>query len=122
VGGWPRLLISLPQPMPRVPRPSRSLRRAGVGNIQTKIWGQTGRTPFFLGHSAERKTGERPVCPHVSSPSVNCSYESDASALSRSSHTFLGMVRKILTMAGSNCLPDQPSISFRAASIDWEGR
>jgi hypothetical protein len=32
IGGWHRPLISPPLPTKRVPRPSRTLRRAGVGN------------------------------------------------------------------------------------------
>jgi hypothetical protein len=31
-----------------------------------ELWGQTGRTPFFLSCSHLRRTGERPVCPQVS--------------------------------------------------------
>ena len=37
-GGWPRLLISRASPTQRVPRPSRTLRRAGVGNACASGW------------------------------------------------------------------------------------
>jgi hypothetical protein len=37
-GGWPRLLTSLASPTQRVPRPSRTLRRAGVGNARASGW------------------------------------------------------------------------------------
>src|SRR5690348_15274511 len=42
--------------------------------------------------------------------------------LRSSSQTEDDMARNTLTTSGSNCRPDQSSISFRAASIDLAGR
>jgi hypothetical protein len=66
-GGWPRLLISLASPAQRVPRPSRTLRRAGVGNacaiglIIPALFGMTNRsTGSTVAHPCKKRKDGAP--------------------------------------------------------------